>query len=50
MDHLDGRGEHYQTEHLIYVCAICDEQLEGDPELDRHEAMAEAAADNWRQE
>jgi len=33
-DHMGFEG-HYQTESLGYVCAECDEVLEGSPEEDR---------------
>lgn len=40
-DHMGMNGP-YQTEYLGYACAECGEGLEGDPEEDRQDAIAEA--------
>lgn len=39
-DHLGINGP-YQTEYMGYACAECGEPLEGSPEQDREELMAE---------
>lgn len=39
-DHMGFSG-HYQTEHEIYVCVDCGEQVDGDPAEDRAEAIAD---------
>lgn len=40
-DHMGLMG-HYQTESQGYACAECFEPLEGNPEEDRAEALAES--------
>lgn len=39
-DHLGFQG-HYQTESQGYACAECEEPLEGSPDEDRADALAE---------
>lgn len=39
-DHL-GIDGHYQTESQGYACADCGEPIEGDPEEDRQDMIAE---------
>lgn len=40
-----GFDGYYQTEHEGYYCKSCGEPLEGNPALDRAEAIAEAEAE-----
>lgn len=46
-DHLGFNG-HYQTEHSIYVCELCECTVDGDPAADRAEDAADMAYDEMR--
>lgn len=39
-DHLGFNG-HYQTEHEFYICDICGMEIDGDPEEDRADSIAD---------
>lgn len=49
IDLADYDDSNYSRTVLIYACTICGETMEGDPEEDRAEVMAEMAYDEWKE-
>lgn len=39
----------YSRTILIYACTVCGERMDGDPEEDRAEVMADMALDEWKE-